>query len=141
MKAVLDAEAVVALLEPTHLSRRQVLAALEAARRLGRPVTVTAVTLAELYRGGRHSQALDAGLARHEGHLEVRNTDRAFARLVGGLLVTADRGSEHIADAHVAAAAVETGGVVLTGDPDDLEHLVRNIPSVTVVPLRDSRDE
>lgn len=69
----------------------------------------------------------------------IRNTDRALARLVGALLASVKLGSEHIADAHVAAAAVEEQGLILTGDSDDMERLVAGTPTVTVVALRDSR--
>jgi hypothetical protein len=56
--------------------------------------------------------------------IRVRDTDRPLARLVGGVLAGAKADSRYLADAHVVAAAVETGGgVVLTGDPDDLASL------------------
>jgi hypothetical protein len=41
------------------------------------------------------------------------NTDRPLARLVGGVLTGAKADSRHLADAHVVAAAVETGGGVV----------------------------
>lgn len=137
-RVVLDAEAVQVLLDPAHPSRRQVRAALEAAARLGHDVCIATVTLAELYRGKPRTAALDALLARETG-LTLRDTDRGFARLVGGLLAAAGRSSEDLADAHVAAAAVETGGAVLTADPRDLEALLDPYAHVTVVALRDSR--
>ena len=44
--------------------------------------------------------------------------------------------SRYLADAHVVAAAVETGGgVVLTGDPDDLVSLAAPYPNISVQPL------
>ena len=59
-----------------------------------------------------------------------------LARLVGGVLTGAKADSHHLADAHVIAAAVETGGgVVLTGDPDDLAALAAPYPNITVQPL------
>jgi len=136
---VLDAEAVQALVQPDHPSRRQVHHLLEAASRLNRDVAVPAVTLAELYRGARRTQHLDAALAPHEQYLVIRNTDRSLARLVGALLASVQLGSEHIADAHVAAVAVEEQGVILTGDPDDIQRLVAGTPTVTVIALIDSR--
>lgn len=136
---VLDAEAVQALVQVDHPSRRQVHHLLEAAARLQRDVMVPAVTLAELYRGTRRTQHVDAALAPHEQHLVIRSTDRALARLVGALLASVELGSAHLADAHVAAVAVEEQGVVLTGDPDDLERLVAGTPTVTVIALADSR--
>jgi len=136
---VLDAEAVQALVQADHRSRRQVHHLLEAASRLQRDVVVPAVTLADLYRGVRRTQNVDAALAPHEQYLVIRNTDRALARLVGALLASVKLGSAHIADAHVAAVAVEEQGLVLTGDPDDMERLVAGTPTVTVVALTDSR--
>ncbi len=136
---VLDAEAVQALIQADHPSRQQVHHLLEAASRLQRDVVVPAVTLAELYRGVRRTQNVDAALAPHEQYLVIRNTDRALARLVGALLASVKLGSEHIADAHVAAAAVEEQGLILTGDPDDMERLVAGTPTVTVVALTDRR--
>lgn len=57
-------------------------------------------------------------------------------RLVGGVLTGAKADSRYLADAHVVAAAVETGGgVVLTGDPDDLAPLAAPYPNLTVQPL------
>jgi predicted nucleic acid-binding protein len=109
------------------------------AQELGREVVITNVTLAELYRGRERSSAVDALLSREREGVVLRDTDRNLARLVGALLTQADLGSAHIADAHVAAAAVEHGGVVLTADPGDLEHLLAGASHVTVVALRDSR--
>lgn len=140
LRAVLDAEAVYALLDRQHPSRRQVQAALRAAADLHRPVVVANVTLAELYRGRGRSHALDALLAGEQSGLRLRDTDRALARLVGALLHESGMGSEHLADAHAVALAVEGGGgMVLTGDPDDLEHLAGPYANVTIVALRDSR--
>lgn len=136
---MLDAEAVQALIQADHPSRRQVHHLLEAASRLQRDVVVPAVTLAELYRGVRRTRNVDAALAPQEQYLVIRHTDRDFARLVGALLASVKLGSEHIADAHVAAAAVEEQGLILTGDPDDMERLVAGTPTVTVVELKDSR--
>lgn len=137
MRMVLDAEAVTALLEPRHPSQRAVRRALEAARRLRRDVVVATVTLAELYRGAGRSHALDALLAREEpSGLLLRDTDRRLARLVGALLAQAQVGSEHLADAHAVAVAVESGGgVVLTADPEDLSRLAAPYRTVVVEDL------
>ena len=126
-------------MDPGHASRRQVRHALVIAHELDRDVVVTNVTLGELYRGAARTQAVDALLSRERDGLVLRDTDRALAKLVGGLLHGAGLGSEHIADAHVAAAVVEEGGIVLTSDPADLERLLVGASHVTVVPLRDSR--
>lgn len=132
---VLDAGALSALAGRPVRRSREVRAALRAADRLGREVVVPAVVLAELYRGARHSHLVDACLSRETGIL-VRTTDRPFARLVGGVLAAAAAGSEHLADAHAVAAAVELGGgLVLTTDPGDLGRLAAAYRNVTVIGL------
>ena len=69
-----------------------------------------------------------------EGAIVVRDTDRSFARLVGGVLFGAGAGSEDMIDAHCIAAAAEHGrGVVVTGDESDLNRLAANYRSVSIV--------
>jgi predicted nucleic acid-binding protein len=132
---VLDAEAVSALAGSPSGRQRVVRAALEVAERLDRDVVVPALVLAELYRGAARSRGVDAFLARETG-IRVRDTDRMFARLVGGILQAARAGTDLIVDAHVVAAAVESGGgVVLTADPDDLERLAGRHRNVQVVDI------
>lgn len=131
-RLVLDADAVSALGNPASEGFSHVRAALTAADRLDRDVVVTCVTLAELYRGRNRSQIVDAMLSREAG-VTLRNTDRSFARLVGGVLVAAGAGSDLLADAHAVAAAVETGGgVILTSDVADLERLAAPYPNIQV---------
>ena len=131
----LDAGALSALAGRPERRNREVRAALRAAARLDREVVVPAVILAELYRGPRHNQVVDACLARETG-IRVRDTDRPMARLVGGLLAAADAGSQHLADAHVIAAAVDVGGgIALTTDAEDLEGLAAAYRNVTVIAL------
>ena len=120
---VLDAAAVSSLGNQRGTKFQEVRAALEAARRLEREVVVPAVILAELYRGPQHNQTVDACLSRETAIL-VRDTDRSFARLVGGVLTAAKTGSKDMADAHVVAAAIDAGGgVIITGDEEDLARL------------------
>jgi predicted nucleic acid-binding protein len=129
---VLDAEALASLARQRGPRHREVRAALEAARRLQRDVVTPAVILAELYRGPGHNQVVDSCLNR-ETWIRVRDTDRPFARYVGGVLTAAGSDSSHLADAHVVAAAVEAGGgVLLTGDEDDLTHLSAAYPNIHV---------
>lgn len=133
MRLVLDAEAMNALLDERHRASTRVRRALRAAHRLGRDVVVPTVILAELYRGAGHNHAVDSLLSREGGALLLRDTDRMFARLVGGLLAEARVGSRHLADAHVIAAAVESGGgVIVTGDPSDLTRLASPYRSVAI---------
>lgn len=132
---VLDAEALSSLARQRGPRSREVRAALEAARRLRREVVTPAVILAELYRGPGHNQVVDACLSRETGIL-VRDTDRAFARLVGGVLTAARAGSTDMADAHAVAAAVEAGGgVVMTGDEADVARLAAPYPNVHVTTI------
>jgi predicted nucleic acid-binding protein len=132
---VLDSEALSALAGRANKKQREVRAALAAAARLRRDVVVPALVLAELYRSAKRSAFVDACLSRETG-LRIRDTDRAFARLVGGLLSGAGAGSELIVDAHVVAAAIEAGGgVILTGDPRDLERIGAPYQNLVVVPI------
>jgi len=132
---VLDAEALSALARERGGRFREVRAALEAARRLQREVITPAVVLAELYRGPGQNQVVDACLSR-DSFIDVRDTDRDFARYVGGVLGAARAGSEDLADAHAVAAAVEAGGgVILTVDRDDLERLSAAYPNVQIAAI------
>jgi predicted nucleic acid-binding protein len=132
---VLDSEALAALAgQPGH-RQMEVRAALRAAARLRREVVVPAVILAELYRGPRHNSMVDTCLSRETG-IQVRDTDRSLARIVGGVLAAAKAGSQHLADAHVIATAVDLGGgLVLTTDPDDLGRLAASYGNVMVIGL------
>jgi len=132
---VLDSEALVALGEKHGRRSMEVRAALRAAARLRREVVVPSVILAELYRGPRHNHLVDACLSRETG-IQVRDTDRPLAKIVGGVLAAARAGSEHLADAHVVAVAVELGGgLALTTDVDDLSRLAASYGNVTVIGL------
>jgi predicted nucleic acid-binding protein len=133
VRVVLDQRAVDALGGPDTAAKRRVRQAMMAADRLGQETVVPTVILAELYRGGGRNQMVDALLSREEQALVLRDTDRVLARLVGGVLAAADSGSEDLADAHVVATAVEAGGgVLLTGDVDDLERLAEPFRTVVV---------
>ena len=132
---VLDAEALSSLARERGPRFREVRAAIEAARRLHRDVITPAVILAELYRGRGHNQVVDSCL-RRESFIDVRDTDREFARYVGGVLTAARADSGDLADAHVVASAVEAGGgVILTGDQNDLQCLAAAYPNIHVTPI------
>jgi predicted nucleic acid-binding protein len=135
LSVVLDAEALSALAGRRSARQQEVRGALAAAVRLHREVIVPAVVLAELYRGPGRSTLLDACFARETGLL-IRNTDRSFARLVGGVLAGARAGSERMVDAHVVAAAVEAGGgIVLTTDAEDIKRLAAPYRNVHVIDI------
>jgi predicted nucleic acid-binding protein len=132
-QVTLDSEAVWALVDRSSKRRPQVMLYLEAARRLGRPVVVPTIVLAELYRGSARRAAVDACLARSGEALTLRDTDRALARIVGAVLAAAVTGSMHIADAHVVATALEGGGgVIVTGDEDDMSLLAGAYGHITI---------
>lgn len=132
---VLDAEALSVLGRPPSPRKSEVRAALEAARRLNRDVVVPAVVLAELYRGPQINAAVDSCLAR-ESAIEVAETDRSMAKLVGGILGSVGADSSDMVDAHCVASAVAAGGgVVLTGDRGDLERLAAGYSNVVAVSL------
>ncbi len=132
---VLDAEALSSLAGPPGRRSLEVRAALRAAARLQREVVVPSVILAEVYRGPRHNAVVDACLSRETG-IRVRDTDRSLARIVGGVLAAARAGSEHLADAHVIAVAVELGGgLALTADAQDLNRLAASYRNVVVIGL------
>ncbi|MGI8425931.1 MAG: type II toxin-antitoxin system VapC family toxin [Actinomycetota bacterium] len=129
---VLDAEAISALARENSPGNQEVRAAMTAAARLGKDVIVATVTLAELYRGHGHNQIVDSCLSRETG-IATRDTDKEFARLVGGLLAGAGMESDNLADAHVVAAALEAGRcVVLTGDRDDIQALAAPYPNIII---------
>jgi predicted nucleic acid-binding protein len=132
---VLDAEALSAIAGRASSRQREVRAAIAAALRLDRDVIVPALVLAELYRGAKRNAWVDACLSREVG-LQVRDTDRSLARLVGSILGAARASSALMVDAHVVAAAVEAGGgLVLTGDPRDLTRLAAPYRDVQVVAI------
>ena len=132
MILVLDSEAVNALATPSAAMPR-VKAALRAAVEAGGDVRIPSVVLAELYRSSSHRASVNSLLSREQADIQLRDTDRALASYVGGVLAAAGSGSEDIVDAHCVATVVEQGrGVVLTGDPDDLSRLAAPYPTVTV---------
>lgn len=136
MILALDAEAFSALAGPDSVRKQRVRRYLRSAQRLGRDVVVPSLVLAELYRGRGRNQLVDACLARERASLSTRDTDRDLARIVGGVLTGAGAASAMIVDAHVVAVAVEAGGgVVVTGDPGDLERLGGPYPNVVIEPV------
>ena len=132
---VLDADALTALADARHAHARAVARVVVTASRLRHALVVPAVILAECQRGPAHTRRIDSLLARERG-LRVRNTDRVLARYVGAVLYAANADSDLLADAHCVATAVEAGGgVVVTGDPDDLTRLASSFRTVVVEAL------
>ncbi|MGH3464160.1 MAG: PIN domain-containing protein [Kribbellaceae bacterium] len=136
MIVTLDAEALNALAGPDSVRKQRVRRILRVAQQLGREVVVPSVILAELYRGRGRNQLVDACLARERASLASRDTDRDLARIVGGVLTAVRARSAMLADAHVVAVAVEAGGgVLVTGDPVDLNQLSSSYNHIVVEPV------
>jgi hypothetical protein len=106
---------------------------LASAVRMGIPVRVPTAVLAEAYRGIPADAALDHVLARG---IRPFTTGQAAARLAGGLRYRDRLDSCHIVDALVVATATRLGGgIVATGDPDDLRSLAREQANISVQAL------
>jgi predicted nucleic acid-binding protein len=106
---------------------------LTAAARMGIPVRVPTAVLAEAYRGIPADAALDRVLGRG---IRPVTMGQAMARLAGGLRYRDRLNSCHTVDALVVATAIRLGGgIVATGDPDDLRSLARQHPNIKVQPL------
>jgi len=123
-RLILDSGAVIALSRNDQRAR----AALAAAWEAGVEVSIPSLVVAETVRGS----AKDAPVNRVIKAVgEVRPADEGTGRVAGGLLGAAR--SNSTVDAVVVASAIELGGgVVLTGDPDDLEALANGHPEVVV---------
>ena len=107
----------------------RVQAFLTSARRRDARVVVSAITLAEVLRGGKRDAAVHRVLNR-VSHVPV-STD--LARSAGGLL-----GSTGISDATIDAVVAATAlaealpVILLTSDPADLDRLTAGHPSISV---------
>lgn len=127
-RLTLDSGAVIALCRRDDRAR----ATLAAAWEVGADVSIPAVVVAETTRG---SGPRDAPVNRVIGAVgEVGVTDEATGRVAGALLGAA--GSDGTIDALVVADAIERGGgVILTGDPDDLGRLAEGRSEVMIEAL------
>jgi len=106
---------------------------LTSAARMGIPVRVPTAVLAEAYCGIPADTALDRVLGRG---IRPITMGQGMARLAGGLRHRDRLDSCHTVDALVVATAIRLGGgLVATGDPDDLQSLARENPNVKVQPL------
>src|SRR4051812_14385082 len=109
---ILDSGAVIALSRGTPRARAMLRRALE----LGVDVRIPVPVLAETLRGGPR----DAPVHRVRNAVDVLDTTEPVARAAGALLGRA--GGNNAVDALVAAAAIASGGDVLTSDVDDLSR-------------------
>lgn len=114
-RLILDSGEVIALSRGDQRAR----ATLAAARELGVEISIPSVVVAETVRGA----AKDAPVNRVIKAVgEVTTADESTGRVAGQLLGAAR--SAATIDALVVASAIDLGGgVVLTGDPDDLGRL------------------
>ncbi len=123
-RLILDSGAVIAL-SRNDLRARAILAA---AREAGVEVSIPSVVIAETVRGS----AKDAKVNRVIKSVgDITAADEDIGRVAGALLGAAR--STSTIDALVVASAIEVGGgVVLTGDPNDLEPLASGHPEVVI---------
>lgn len=106
---------------------------LTSAARMGIPVRVPTAVLAEAYRGIPSDAALDRVLGRG---IRPITMGQGMARVAGGLRYRDGLDSCHTVDALVVATAIRLGGgLIATGDPDDLQSLARENPNIKVQPL------
>jgi predicted nucleic acid-binding protein len=127
-RLILDSGAVIALARQDVRVR----AALTAAWEVGAEVIVPAVVIAETVRGHGARDAPVNRVLNAIGNIAATTADRA--RTAGALLARAK--STATVDALVVAEAVERGGgVVLTGDADDLGALAASHGEVVIEPL------
>lgn len=106
---------------------------LDSADRMGIPVRVPSAVLAEAYRGTAADAAIDRVLGRG---IRAITLGQATARQAGHLRHRDRLNSCHTVDALVIATAIRLGGgIVATGDPDDLRSLAREHANVKVEPV------
>jgi hypothetical protein len=132
---VLDTRALEVIADPKAdiSAARRMRDILATAVRMGIPVRVPTAVLAEAYRGTAADAAVDRVLARG---IRPITMGQATARLAGGFKYRDRLDSCHTVDALVVATAVRLGGgIVATGDPDDLRSLARDHSNVKVEAL------
>lgn len=132
---VLDSRALKVVADPKVdvKAARRLRDMLDSADRMGIPVRVPTAVLAETYRGTAADAAIDRVLGRG---IRAITLGQATARQAGSLRRRDRLNSCHIVDAIVIATVLRLGGgIVVTGDPDDLRSLAREHANVRVEPL------
>jgi hypothetical protein len=106
---------------------------LAVAERTGTPVRVPTAVLTEAYRG----TAADAVIDRVLGNgVRPITLGQSTARHAGGLKYRDRLDSCHTVDAVVVATSIRLGGgIIATGDPDDLRSLARHHANVKIQAL------
>jgi len=110
-------------------SDRRVVGHLKEALARGCSLSVSAVVVAEVWRGGKRSARVAALL----GACVIEPVDDELARSAG--LALSKLRAANVVDAIVMASAARRGDRVLTADADDLTRLGTCFPSVRVVGL------
>lgn len=129
---VLDTRALEVFADPSADPRatRRVRDLLALAARSGTPVRVPTAVLAELYRGTSADAVIDRVL---KDGIRPITLGRSMARHVGRLKHRDKLDSCHTVDAAVVATAIRLGGgIIATGDPDDLTSLAREHANIKV---------
>jgi len=106
---------------------QRVMAYLKEALRLGVEVTIPAVVVAEVWRGGPRAARVAALLSA----CVVEPLDEALARIAGEAMGAIERST--VVDAIVVASAALRGDRVLTTDHDDLARLCTHFPTVRLL--------
>ncbi len=96
----------------------------------GATPVIPATAIAEARRG-RRAPSVDRVLNQHR----VVAIDRTIGSAAGALLDQHHLGSDHLADALVAAVAIASEGsaVIVTSDPEDLRRLTADHANVAVI--------
>jgi hypothetical protein len=108
----------------------RVRAMLTAAARLGVPVRVSTAVLSEMYQGNHSDAGVDHVLGRGVRPITM---GQSMARVAGTLRTRDGLDSCHTVDAVVVATSVRLGGgIIATGDVEDLRSLARDHGNVRV---------
>lgn len=132
---VLDSRALEVVADPkAHVKAAQRMRdMLDSADRMGIPVRVPTAVLAEAYRGTAADAAIDWVLGRG---IRAIALGQATARQAGNLRQRDRLNSCRTVDAVIVATAIRLGGgIVATGDPDDLRSLARDHANIRVEAL------
>lgn len=123
-RLILDSGAVIALSRNDVRARAVLAAAMDA----GAEVSIPSVVIAETVRGSTRDAAVNRVITAVG---DVKPIDEPTGRRAGALLASAR--STSTIDALVVATAIQRGGgVVLTGDVDDLTRLAASHPEVVI---------
>lgn len=132
---VLDARALEVLADrrADRAGTARVRAMLTAAARLGVPVRVSTAVLSEIYEGKASDAGVDYVLGRGVRPVTV---GQSMARVAEALQTQDGLDSCHTVDAGVVATSVRLGGgIIATGDVEDLRSLASDHANVRVEPV------